>query len=121
MSVVGCSGEDFASILQALGFRRERRKLPAPIPAESVEVEGRQEEIWRPVGRKEPRHPPLKAATGKARRPAGRPDGQQVEDTQTRVQARIKRPNRARPVESSPFAVLAELRRNLAARRPEGG
>ena len=27
MSVVGCSGEDFASILKALGFRRERRKL----------------------------------------------------------------------------------------------
>ena len=27
MCVVGCSGEDFASILKALGFRRERRKL----------------------------------------------------------------------------------------------
>ena len=30
MSVVGCSGEDFASILQALGFRRERRKVAPP-------------------------------------------------------------------------------------------
>ncbi len=31
MSVVGCSGEEFCSILKALGFRRERRKLaPAP-------------------------------------------------------------------------------------------
>ena len=27
MSMVGCSGEEFASILKALGFRRERRKL----------------------------------------------------------------------------------------------
>ena len=27
MSVVGCSGEEFASILKALGFRLERRRL----------------------------------------------------------------------------------------------
>ena len=33
MSVVGCSGEEFCSILKALGFRLERRKLaPAPGP-----------------------------------------------------------------------------------------
>ena len=32
MSVVGCSGEDFASILKALGFRRERRKLAQTAP-----------------------------------------------------------------------------------------
>ena len=28
MSIVGCSGEDFAVVLQALGFRRERKPLP---------------------------------------------------------------------------------------------
>ena len=34
MSVVGCSGEEFASILKALGFRRERRQASAA-PAET--------------------------------------------------------------------------------------
>ena len=37
MSVVGCSGEDFASILKALGFRCERRKL-AEAEASTVEA-----------------------------------------------------------------------------------
>jgi len=37
MSVVGCSGEDFASILKALGFRRERRK-PVQTDAPTVEI-----------------------------------------------------------------------------------
>jgi ATP-dependent RNA helicase SUPV3L1/SUV3 len=37
MSVVGCSGEEFASILRALGFRLERRRLAAePGNAESA-------------------------------------------------------------------------------------
>lgn len=43
MSIVGCSGEDFAVVLQALGFRRERRPLPsqpasaeAPAPPEAA-------------------------------------------------------------------------------------
>jgi ATP-dependent RNA helicase SUPV3L1/SUV3 len=44
MSVVGCSGEEFASILRALGFRLERRKLEAgngaPAPAKAEKVEG---------------------------------------------------------------------------------
>ncbi len=34
MSLVGCSGEDFASILQTLGFRVDRRKAPVPAPAD---------------------------------------------------------------------------------------
>ncbi len=32
MSLVGCSGEDFASILHTLGFRMERRKAPPALP-----------------------------------------------------------------------------------------
>ena len=36
MSLVGCSGEDFAEILKSLGFRLERRKLP-PAPPPSPE------------------------------------------------------------------------------------
>src|SRR6185437_11591153 len=36
MSVVGCSGEEFCSILKALGFRRERRKLAPVAGAEAL-------------------------------------------------------------------------------------
>ena len=75
MSVVGCSGEDFASILKALGFRRERRKLAeteaptveateATNGAEAVDAtaapaasEPAFEEIWRPGKRKDARKP----------------------------------------------------------------
>ncbi|WP_246478723.1 helicase-related protein [Kaustia mangrovi] len=38
MSLVGCSGEEFAGILQALGFRRERRTVPA-VPAKAAPSE----------------------------------------------------------------------------------
>ncbi|ODA66061.1 hypothetical protein A7A08_03076 [Methyloligella halotolerans] len=80
MSVVGCSGEDFTSILKALGFRCQRTPLPpapeetkpeAPAPAAdaaqgsdpspvaaekteakaSVEPEERFDEVWRPSRR----------------------------------------------------------------------
>ncbi len=33
MSLVGCSGDDFAEILKELGFKMERRKLPTAAPA----------------------------------------------------------------------------------------
>jgi len=32
-SLLGCSGEDFASVLRAIGYRSERRPAPAPAPA----------------------------------------------------------------------------------------
>src|SRR6185503_938451 len=71
MSVVGCSGEEFASILKAFGFRREQRRIAPPpegtaanavpesqLPAEqTVETATSQieklEEIWRPGKRKD--------------------------------------------------------------------
>src|SRR5690606_34361194 len=31
-SLLGCAGEDFASVLRALGYRMERRPAPAPTP-----------------------------------------------------------------------------------------
>ncbi|WP_018700983.1 helicase-related protein [Amorphus coralli] len=37
-SLLGCSGEDFASILKSLGYRVERRAAPAPTPAEPAAV-----------------------------------------------------------------------------------
>ncbi len=124
MSVVGCSGEDFASILQALGFKRERRKLatapaaaapegeamPAPRPEPSFE------EIWRPGRRSEKRGEPPRHAKGKKR---PQPRGPERERQGGAVK-RHERPERPRKPDSSPFAVLAELRRNLVQRRPEG-
>jgi len=135
MSVVGCSGEDFASILKALGFRRERRKLesaearasePAHDGNGSEATAGTSEpasqpdivfdEIWRPGKRNEVRKPQTHEAKGKPRRGV-----RQAQPPRQREQRpRLERKERPRASDSSPFAVLAELRRNLAARRPEG-
>ncbi len=118
MSVVGCSGEDFASILQALGFRRERRKLAAP--AEAPEANAAEapaapafDEIWRLGKRRDARQGEAK---GKPRRPATPRQGRHERAAQPRP-AHTPKP---RAVENSPFAVLAEFRRNLTARPPEG-
>lgn len=74
MSIVGCSGEEFAQVLIELGFRQERKPLdaaPAPAPTENAapassedaeqvetaaaaeaEAEPHFDEIWRPKRRK---------------------------------------------------------------------
>jgi ATP-dependent RNA helicase SUPV3L1/SUV3 len=131
MSVVGCSGEDFASILKALGFRRERRPLAVtpeamlqtvPSAAEPP-VSGPKEapveafdEIWRPGKRKDPpqhgRRPGAKAKH-EARGQRSKLQGQ-------RPQAQKPRPERKRAVEHSPFAVLEALKGRLTSRHPEG-
>ena len=136
MSVVGCSGEDFASILKALGFRRERRKLAeAEAPAvEATEAtngaaavdataapaasEPAFEEIWRPGKRKDARKPHDTQARPKP--PRRRERQAQAPRQREPRPPRVEHKERPRPPNSSPFAVLAELRRNLAARRPEG-
>jgi len=89
MSMVGCSGDEFASILRALGFRLERRKLesgngatpPTPaaeepggeVPPESAAkaedaatAEPAFDEIWRPGKRKEAHHPPPRARAARS-------------------------------------------------------
>jgi hypothetical protein len=135
MSVVGCSGEEFCSILKALGFRRERRKL-APAPhGEASAPEGGQEtataeapaeifdEIWRPGRRKEAHHErherrreptkPRREERGKApQRERQRPEAQ------AKHEAKRERERKA-AVEHSPFAALEGLRRTLAARQAE--
>lgn len=132
MSMVGCSGEEFASILKALGFRRERRKLvPEPsaadVPAvvvegETVKIEAAEaaqpeieafEDIWRPGKRKDVRH--ANRASDQPKR-EHRPQGDKRERQRPQVQ-----PKRERPVsvEHSPFAALKELRQTLVARRQE--
>jgi ATP-dependent RNA helicase SUPV3L1/SUV3 len=130
MSVVGCSGEDFASILKALGFRRERRKLTqtdAPVVeiVETTNVSGEPEapapiafdEIWRPGRRKDAREP---RAADQAKGKPRRRERQSRTPRHCQPMSRLERKERPRTPDSSPFAVLAELRRNLAARRPEG-
>jgi ATP-dependent RNA helicase SUPV3L1/SUV3 len=125
MSVVGCSGEDFASILKALGFRRERRPL-AVLPETTVaEPPGSDsgkapvevfDEIWRPGKRKDtPQHGRRPAAKAKheARGQRSKPQGQ-------RPQAQKPRPERKRAIEHSPFAVLEALKGRLTSRQPEG-
>jgi ATP-dependent RNA helicase SUPV3L1/SUV3 len=121
MSVVGCSGEEFVSILKALGFRKERRPLPpadaarAQAPETDAGAEAPEiDEIWRP-GRRRTRDQD-KGAGRKPRR---------TERAKTQKRARPKTEPRQtasepKTVEHSPFAALAELRGRLAARQPEG-
>jgi ATP-dependent RNA helicase SUPV3L1/SUV3 len=119
MSVVGCSGEEFASILKALGFRRERRPL-APTTQVQTEEPALQpglatfEEIWRPGRRKGAGED--KAAGGKQRRPerAKAPKRGRPQQPAQRTAAERKK------LEHSPFAALAVLKGRLAARQPEG-
>jgi ATP-dependent RNA helicase SUPV3L1/SUV3 len=140
MSMVGCSGEEFASILRALGFRLERRKLeggngasepaaPAPEatePQATNEVEPAEpafEEIWRPGKRKEPhRAPRAVAKPSRKERAKGvqrkRRRGQDQDQSQGRDQQRqAKRERGSAALEHSPFAALKELRATLVARR----
>jgi ATP-dependent RNA helicase SUPV3L1/SUV3 len=131
MSMVGCSGEEFASILKALGFKRERRKLatePAVADATAAIGEGEVEksgaaetaplvpdafdEIWRPARRREAR-PPQRAHDQPRREHRG-----QSGKRERHRQPAPKR-ERPKPVEHSPFAALKELRQTLVARRQE--
>jgi ATP-dependent RNA helicase SUPV3L1/SUV3 len=119
MSVVGCSGEEFDSILKALGFRLERRRLaPASNPqpqAAGVPPEADVfDEIWRPGKRKEARRD--KRASHKPQ--AGQRTKPQRHDRQ-KPQTH-KAPPERKKVEHSPFAALEALRGRLAARQPEG-
>jgi ATP-dependent RNA helicase SUPV3L1/SUV3 len=122
MSVVGCSGEEFASILKALGFRRERRPLAAA-PGAALQAAddalGDQgegfDEIWRPAKRRDTRHSE-KHANRKPRREE-RARGSKRERPKPPVHQ--ARPERKRSVEHSPFAALEALRGRLAARQPE--
>ncbi|HLB06675.1 MAG TPA: helicase, partial [Alphaproteobacteria bacterium] len=131
MSVVGCSGEEFASILKALGFRRERRRLapatgaqleaPAPSVAAGQEFERQEgqeeafEEVWRPGKRKEARHDKRAGHQPRREERARAPRRERQ-----RPLAHHAEPERKTAVEHSPFAALEALRRSLATRQPEG-
>ena len=130
MSVVGCSGEEFASILKALGFRIERRKIvSAPDPAAiSIPASGEQaakaaeppielfDEIWRPGKRKE-----MHRVKGPARKPQRQHSERAAASKRERRRpASHAKPERTKSVEHSPFAALAALKGRLTVRQPEG-
>ncbi|MEZ5874778.1 MAG: helicase-related protein [Hyphomicrobiales bacterium] len=141
MSMVGCSGDEFTSILRALGFRLERRKLqggngasePAATEASAnsatVEEAKSQEdqasapppaeptfdEIWRPGRRKDTHrpHPQKEKPVRKGReKPGKRPPRHAKGQAPRHAEAKPER-----IPEHSPFAALKELRDTLAARR----
>lgn len=137
MSIVGCSGEDFASVLRALGFRMERRPVPpptaqrpssageaaeehkralAPSPAgEAPAGEPVMEEIWRPRRKRgEPGKRPAMAKRSKSRKTLSRSPGPRPSKP-----ARPHKPAEERVDPDSPFAALAELKSKLAARAGE--
>jgi len=119
MSVVGCSGEEFASILKALGFRLERRKLAPPSEPQPQAPDAPSEaemfdEIWRPGKRREARHDKRASHKPRAGQRTKPPRGER-QQPQT-----YKAPPERKKVEHSPFAALEALRGRLAARQPEG-
>jgi ATP-dependent RNA helicase SUPV3L1/SUV3 len=125
MSLVGCSGEEFASILKSLGFRRERRPL-APVQeagsqapdtaadAEAIAID----EIWRP-GSKRRAARQEKVEGRKPRRPQ-RAKAPRRERPERPSQRPTQRAEAERKLEHSPFAALAALKGRLTARLPEG-
>jgi ATP-dependent RNA helicase SUPV3L1/SUV3 len=133
MSVVGCSGEEFASILKALGFRRERRKIEpatdqAAVSVSQAEVAGEHQaapaqseaelfdEIWRPAKRKEMHHA---KGTGHKRKRQHHERAATSKREHRRPAAHAK-PERIKSGEHSPFAALAVLKGRLTVRQPEG-
>ncbi len=142
MSVVGCSGEEFCSILKALGFRRERRKLapvagvevisPTPSEAEAAHEAATAaapaesfDEIWRPGKRRDT--PEARQQTRREHKPRREERGKAPRRERQRPQAHAKRETEAsrererkRAVEHSPFAALEALRSRLTTRQPEG-
>jgi ATP-dependent RNA helicase SUPV3L1/SUV3 len=139
MSLVGCSGEDFATILQTLGYRMEQRTITAPVasvpPVEATEDPTSSNndcvapgdtplplkldeqktvlDIWLP--KRSAKHTPNRSKPpGKGR------------DKRTSHGNQNKRPSHKQPVnkragpqknapdlKDSPFAALVELKKNL--------
>ncbi len=148
MSIVGCSGDEFASVLTALGFRCERRPAANPEPEtepksgspdetpnqdEKASDESEQlfDEIWRPR-RKAPHrgaHQKRGAGDKSADRKQGRPQKGKVRGKKAKSgnaqssgpgrPARRKAPEK-RIDPDSPFAALKDLKRDLETRVKDG-
>jgi ATP-dependent RNA helicase SUPV3L1/SUV3 len=147
--MVGCSGEDFASILRALGFRRERRKLDggngagklpelsaaltdtaASLVTEAPVIAGDQNRsVGDDTAAEEIRvdevwRPGKRKDTRREHRTASKAPSQgrspSAKPQRRTAPVRAKR-ERSIAIEHSPFAALKELRESLVARRrPDG-
>jgi len=143
MSIVGCSGEEFAQVLKELGFHRERKPIETPpMPAGTTsgaadsevasalpdaEAEPQFDEIWRPRRRKprdgaerKPRkgRRAAKAPGGKRQPGKGRKrDGAAGKGAPRRFTAGPPKKQTADP--DSPFAALKDLKRDLESRVKE--
>jgi hypothetical protein len=118
MSVVGCSGEEFASILKALGFRRERRRSE-PAQAASGEANASEaiaiDQIWRPGKKRGPHQDKIEdRKSGQKRR--AKPQRRERPQRPPRPREAAER----KKLEDSPFAALAALKRRLSARQQQG-
>jgi ATP-dependent RNA helicase SUPV3L1/SUV3 len=119
MSLVGCSGEEFQGILKSLGFRIQKKMVPAPPPpplpegaeppAEAPPSE-MEIDIWWPKD------------TGPFREnhPKPKPKPEKRERTKPKRPERIERPRKPeKPVDpNSPFAVLGALKAQMAGSKP---
>jgi len=147
MSLVGCSGEDFATILQTLGYRMEPRTINAPAtPVASGNEEKEKEEkevpappasietgclpddalsplksddqktileVWLP--KKTAKHGPNRArSSGKDKDKRLQRGNQGKRPAQKQPAHKRARPAKKAPdLKDSPFAALAELKKNL--------
>lgn len=139
MSIVGCSGEEFAAVLQELGFRRERRPLakapqvgatptgevsqtaPGGEDGTDASAETQFDEIWRPK-RRRPRDGARKARArdGRSdkgpRKPAGKSGGKRSGHARKGNKRASAPPPRKQADPDSPFAALKDLKRDLETR-----
>jgi ATP-dependent RNA helicase SUPV3L1/SUV3 len=118
MSVVGCSGEEFASILKSLGFRRERRRSE-PSQAASGEANAAEaiaiNEVWRPAKKRGPHQDKVEDRKS-ARKGLAKPQRRERPQRPPRPSEVAER----KKLEDSPFAALAALKGRLSARQPQG-
>ena len=118
MSVVGCSGEEFASILKSLGFRRERRR-PEPGEAASGEANAAEaiaiDEIWRPGKKRGPHQDKVEDRKSRQKMRANTPRREPPQRPPRRAEAAERK-----KLEDSPFAALAALKGRLSARQQQG-
>ncbi|MDA7947924.1 MAG: helicase [Hyphomicrobiaceae bacterium] len=134
MSIVGCSGEEFAEVLKELGFRLERKPVkPAKgtpdtseaqavgpgentVETQTTEQDARTlDEIWRP---RKKRHPNVPRGAKRSLAP-GRKGPQKHKNRPGSFKARkpAAKPKPRREVDpDSPFAALKDLKRDLQAR-----
>jgi ATP-dependent RNA helicase SUPV3L1/SUV3 len=122
MSLVGCSGEEFASILKSLGFKRERRSLAATNDAQAHDAAQAEaiavDEIWRPGKKRGPRQGKVENRKPRRQQRAAAPRRERPERPPQRSPKRAEAERKK--LEQSPFAALAALKGRLTRRQPQG-